>query len=126
MELYYFLAHIFLSQTQEPAKPGTCARDRCALQQLFLNVHVKNSDLTCLIWFGWCLWIVNCSDKWTFAHHPVSVTKLWTKHWPVYWHLLFLACHSTSVSDNSLCLSIEPDWVSIAFATFINILLSQK
>ena len=26
--------------------PGTCARDRRALQQLTLNVHVKHSDLT--------------------------------------------------------------------------------
>ena len=30
-----------------PAKVGTCARDRRALQQLALNVHVKHSDLTC-------------------------------------------------------------------------------
>ena len=30
----------------EPAKTGTCARDRRALQQLALNVHVKHSDLT--------------------------------------------------------------------------------
>ena len=29
-------------------KAGTCARDRRALQQLALNVHVKHSDLT-----GW-------------------------------------------------------------------------
>ena len=36
----------FLSQTEEPAKAGTCARDRRALQQLALNVHVKHSDLT--------------------------------------------------------------------------------
>ena len=36
-----------LSQTQEPAKAGTCARDRHVLQQLALNVHVKHSDLTC-------------------------------------------------------------------------------
>ena len=36
----------FLSRTQEPAKSGTCARDRRALQQLVLNVHVKHSDLT--------------------------------------------------------------------------------
>ena len=27
-------------------KAGTCARDRRALQQLALNVHVKHSDLT--------------------------------------------------------------------------------
>ena len=27
-------------------KTGTCARDRCALQQLALNVHIKHSDLT--------------------------------------------------------------------------------
>ena len=32
-----------LSLTEEPAK----ARDRRALQQLALNVHVKHSDLTC-------------------------------------------------------------------------------
>ena len=36
---------IFLSRTEEPAKAGTCARDRRALQQLALNVHVKHSDL---------------------------------------------------------------------------------
>ena len=35
-----------LSMTEEPAKPGKCARDRRALQQLALNVHVKHSDLT--------------------------------------------------------------------------------
>ena len=36
----------FLSQTEESAKAGICARDRHALQQLALNVHVKHSDLT--------------------------------------------------------------------------------
>ena len=36
-----------LSRTEEPSKGGTCARDRHALQQLALNVHVKLSDLTC-------------------------------------------------------------------------------
>ena len=36
----------FLSRTEEPAKVGTCARDRRALQLLALNVHVKHSDLT--------------------------------------------------------------------------------
>ena len=35
-----------LSRTEEPAKPGICARDRRALHQLALNVHVKHSDLT--------------------------------------------------------------------------------
>ena len=35
-----------LSQTEEPAKASTCARDRRVLQQLALNVHVKHSDLT--------------------------------------------------------------------------------
>ena len=35
-----------VSWTEEPAKAGTCARDRRALQQLALNVHFKNSDLT--------------------------------------------------------------------------------
>ena len=34
------------SQTEEPAKVGTCVHDRRALQQLALNVHVKHSDLT--------------------------------------------------------------------------------
>ena len=34
----------FLSQTEEPA--GTCVCDRCVLQQLALNVHIKHSDLT--------------------------------------------------------------------------------
>ena len=36
----------FLSWTEKPAKTGTCARDRHALQQLALNVHAKHSDLT--------------------------------------------------------------------------------
>ena len=36
----------FLSQTEEPTKAGTRTRDRRALQQLALNVHVKHSDLT--------------------------------------------------------------------------------
>ena len=36
----------FLSRTDEPAKTGTCARDRRALQQPALNVHSKNYDLT--------------------------------------------------------------------------------
>ena len=36
----------FLSWTKEPVKAGTYARDRRALQQLALNVHVKQSDLT--------------------------------------------------------------------------------
>ena len=40
-----------LSLTEEAAKAGTCARDRRALQHLALNVHVKHSDLTWLLWF---------------------------------------------------------------------------
>ena len=39
-------ARYSLSRTEEPAKAGTCSRDRRALQQLALNVHVKHSDLT--------------------------------------------------------------------------------
>ena len=35
-----------LCRTEEPAKTGTCARDRRALQQLATNVHVKHFDLT--------------------------------------------------------------------------------
>ena len=36
-----------LSRTEEQAMAGTCARDRRALQQLGLNVHIKNwPDLT--------------------------------------------------------------------------------
>ena len=35
-----------LSRTEEPAKASDCARDRRALQQLALKVHVKHSDLT--------------------------------------------------------------------------------
>ena len=38
-----------LSLKEEPAKAGTCARDRRALQQLALNVNVKHSDLTLII-----------------------------------------------------------------------------
>ena len=40
------MERVFLSRTEEPAKAGTCAHDRRALQQLALNVHVKHSDLT--------------------------------------------------------------------------------
>ena len=36
----------FLSRTEEPAKAGTCAHGKRALQQIALNVHVKHSDLT--------------------------------------------------------------------------------
>ena len=43
--IYTTLAIIVLSRTEEPAKVGTCARDRRALQQLALNVHVKHFDL---------------------------------------------------------------------------------
>ena len=32
-----------MSRTEEPEKAGTCARNRRALQQLALNVHVKYS-----------------------------------------------------------------------------------
>ena len=42
----FFVVVFFLSLTEEPTKTGTCARDRRALQQLALNVHVKHSDLT--------------------------------------------------------------------------------
>ena len=42
-----FLQSDTLSRTEEPAKAGTCARDRRALQRLALGVHVKHSDLTC-------------------------------------------------------------------------------
>ena len=34
-----------ITRTEEPAKAGTCARDRRALPQPALNVHVKHSDL---------------------------------------------------------------------------------
>ena len=43
---YIVLINDYLSRTGEPAKAGTCARDRRALQQLAMNVHVKHSDLT--------------------------------------------------------------------------------
>ena len=39
-----------LSRTEDPARAGTCARDRRALEQLALNVHVKHSDLTSIVW----------------------------------------------------------------------------
>ena len=60
----------FLFQTEEPAKAGTCAHDRCALQQLALNVHVKHSDLT--VW---------PKRKLPFA--PVCLPR----HWAAYWYL---------------------------------------
>ena len=41
-----YKGHLILSRIKEPAKADTCARDRRALQQLALNVHVKHSDLT--------------------------------------------------------------------------------
>ena len=37
---------VFLSRTEDPGNAGTYARDRRALQQLTLNVHIKHSDLT--------------------------------------------------------------------------------
>ena len=40
------LTEVNLSQAEEPAKAGTCACHRHALQQLALNVHIKHSDLT--------------------------------------------------------------------------------
>ena len=43
---------LYLSRTGEPAKADTCARDRRALQQLALNVHVKYSDLVGYVCFG--------------------------------------------------------------------------
>ena len=44
---YSLSTFIFLSRTEEPAKAGTCVRDRRALQQLSLNMHVKHwPDLT--------------------------------------------------------------------------------
>ena len=36
----------FLFQTEKPVRASTCTRDRRALQQFALNVHVKHSDLT--------------------------------------------------------------------------------
>ena len=44
--LRFLVVGRFLSRTEEPAKAGTCARDRRVLQQLALKVHVKHSDLT--------------------------------------------------------------------------------
>ena len=52
----------FLSWTEEPAKAGTCASDRRALQQLALNVHVEHSDLTWpddFEWFQFGMWILS-------------------------------------------------------------------
>ena len=43
---FCFCPNASLSRTEKPAKAGTCTRDRRALQQLALNVHVKHSDLT--------------------------------------------------------------------------------
>ena len=42
----YSLPFFPVSRTEEPAKASTCARDRRAVQQLALKVHVKHSDLT--------------------------------------------------------------------------------
>ena len=58
---HYFPPPIFFScPGQEPTKAGTCARDRRALQQLALNVHVKHSDLTWPdhIWIIYLLYIM--------------------------------------------------------------------
>ena len=49
ISIYVELLYYVLSRTEEPAKASICARDRRALQQLALNVHVKHSDLTCCI-----------------------------------------------------------------------------
>ena len=44
----------FLSRTEEPAKVGTCARDRRApLQQFALNVHVKHSEVERSLMVRW-------------------------------------------------------------------------
>ena len=40
-----YCCHIFLFRTEEPAKVGTCARGSHVLQQLALNVHIKQFDL---------------------------------------------------------------------------------
>ena len=37
--------YVYQSLTEGPTKAGICARDRRALQQLALIVHVKHSDL---------------------------------------------------------------------------------
>ena len=41
---YPLPSFFFLSRTEEPPKVGTCSRDRRALQQLALNVHVKHFE----------------------------------------------------------------------------------
>ena len=41
-----FLARENRYRSEQPAKAGTCARDKRALQCLALNVHVKHCDLT--------------------------------------------------------------------------------
>ena len=46
-----------------PVPAGTCARNRRALQQLALNVHVKHSDLTCCIGYVYCwFWMSGCNS----------------------------------------------------------------
>ena len=49
INIYVELLYYVLARTEEPAKASICARDRRALQQLALNVHVKHSKLTCCI-----------------------------------------------------------------------------
>ena len=70
-----------MSRTEEPAKACICARDRRALQQLALNVHVKHTDLA-----------------WELAHHPVSYLPNTYTHIPnTYTHILnrvYLLCVS--------------------------------
>ena len=85
----------FLSWTEELTKAGTCARDRRALQQLALNVHVKHSDLTwlrmmviiCLPLVGLgtvqdvCCAVSICHDtiKLTFWHYKINFFSFWQK-----------------------------------------------
>ena len=50
-----------LFRTEDPAKAGTCARDKRALQQLALTVHVKHS----VIYTRWCMTFLFPSDLYT-------------------------------------------------------------
>ena len=58
----------FLFRIEEPTKARTCARDRRALQQLTLNVHVKHSDLTGNLMWSLHELLLSISSKGSVIH----------------------------------------------------------
>ena len=87
----------FLLWTKELAKASTCVHDRCALQQLVLNMRVKHSDLT--------LWP---ERKLPFA--PVCLPR----HWAAYWNI---KCPSMQKEQHDFGRNIlMPFWLRLKLA----------